>query len=87
MLGRCAAVSIGSVEEPSRVISCYSPTSRTMSDLFGSYNIDAMNETDVREIIVRPLLHHLGFKQGTAANIETEKTLRYSRAFLGRKRS
>ena len=56
-----------------------------MSSLFGEYNIEAMNETDVREIIVRPLLHALGYRQGTGANILTEKTLRYSRAFLGRK--
>lgn len=45
----------------------------------------SMNETDVREIIVRPLLHRLGFKHGTQAHIRTEVTLRYDRAFLGRK--
>ena len=46
---------------------------------------DSMNETDVREIIVRPLLGRLGYKHGTQANIRTEVTLRYDRAFLGRK--
>jgi len=55
-------------------------------ELFGPYNLDAMNETDVREIIVRPLLGLLGYRQGTPANIETEKQLRYSRAVLGRKK-
>lgn len=48
-------------------------------------NFDVMNETDVRETIVRPLIERLGYRQGTAANIITEKTLRYERAFLGRK--
>lgn len=57
-----------------------------MTDLFDRYNIDVMNETDVREVIVRPLLHALGYRQGTEANILTEKTLRYSKIFLGRKK-
>ncbi len=48
-------------------------------------DFDAMNETDVREIIVRPLLHRLGFAHGTQDNIRTEVKLRYDRAFLGRK--
>ena len=46
---------------------------------------DTMNETDVREAIVRPLLAMLGYAHGTKANIRTEVTLRYERAFLGRK--
>jgi hypothetical protein len=48
-------------------------------------NFDAMNETDVREIVVRPLIERLGYLHGTDATILTEKTLRYDRAFLGRK--
>lgn len=44
-----------------------------------------MNETDVREIVVRPLLARLGYEHGTTANIRTEQTFRYERAFLGRK--
>jgi hypothetical protein len=48
-------------------------------------NFDDMNETDVREIIVRPLLHRLGYQHGSEANIRTETTLRYDKAFLGRK--
>jgi hypothetical protein len=48
-------------------------------------DFDNMNETDVREIIVRPLLTRLGFAHGTQANIRTEVTLRYDKAFLGRK--
>lgn len=46
---------------------------------------ETMNEADVREIIVRPLLHRLGYAHGTEANIRTEVTLKYSHAFLGRK--
>lgn len=46
---------------------------------------DQMNETDVRESLVRPFLERLGYKHGTDATIITEKTLRYERAFLGRK--
>lgn len=49
-------------------------------------DFDSMNETDVREIIVRPLLHRLGYAHGTQANIRTEVPLRYDRAFLGRKK-
>jgi len=45
-----------------------------------------MNETDVREIIVRPLLHRLGYLHGSENHIRTEYPLRYSRQFLGRKK-
>ena len=48
-------------------------------------DFDTMNETDVREVIVRPLLGRLGFRHGTQANIRTEVSLKYDRAFLGRK--
>jgi predicted type IV restriction endonuclease len=48
-------------------------------------NMDGMNETDVREVIVRPFLEQLGYRYGTEAHIRTEYPLRYSRAFLGRK--
>lgn len=44
-----------------------------------------MNETDVREAIVRPLLVRLGYGFGKFANIRTEVPLRYNQAFLGRK--
>ncbi|WP_158285931.1 MULTISPECIES: type I restriction enzyme HsdR N-terminal domain-containing protein [unclassified Caulobacter] len=44
-----------------------------------------MNETDVREVIVRPLLQRLGYAHGTEAAIRTEQTFRYGKAFLGRK--
>jgi hypothetical protein len=46
---------------------------------------DHMNETDVREKLVRPFLVRLGYEHGTEANIRTEQTFRYEKAFLGRK--
>ena len=48
-------------------------------------DFESMNETDVREVIVRPLLSRFGYSHGTQANIRTEVPLRYERAFLGRK--
>lgn len=48
-------------------------------------HFDTMNETDVREIIVRPLIERLGYRHGTLANVRTEVSLRYAKAFLGRK--
>jgi len=48
-------------------------------------DFSTMNETDVREIIIRPLLARLGYAHGTQANIRTEVPLKYDRAFLGRK--
>lgn len=48
-------------------------------------DFDTMNETDVREIIIRPLLARLGYAHGTQANVRTEVSLKYDRAFLGRK--
>ena len=50
-----------------------------------AHSFNTMNETDVRETIVRPLIERLGYLHGTDANIITEKTLRYEKAFLGRK--
>ncbi|WP_398468011.1 type I restriction enzyme HsdR N-terminal domain-containing protein [Tardiphaga sp.] len=53
--------------------------------VFETTNLASMNETDVREAIVRPLLNALGYRHGSQANIRTECALRYDRAFLGRK--
>lgn len=51
-----------------------------------SPDFHSMNETDVREIVVRPLLERLGYRHGTEATIRTEVPLRYNNAFLGRKK-
>jgi hypothetical protein len=37
-------------------------------------DFDSMNETDVREIVVRPLIERLGYRHGTEASIDTEKS-------------
>lgn len=44
-----------------------------------------MNEADVREEIVRPLLTRLGYRHGADAYVKSEFSLSYSQAFLGRK--
>lgn len=45
-----------------------------------------MTEMDVREEIVRPFLHALGYKRGTANDIRTEVKLTYERRVLGRRK-
>src|SRR5687768_3447727 len=52
---------------------------------FASINVEGMNETDVRETIVRPFIHALGYAYGTPNHIRTEYPLRYGKTFLGRK--
>jgi len=49
-------------------------------------NVDRMNETDVRENIIAPLLKELGYKHSSSNDIITEQTLRYPKQFLGRKK-
>jgi hypothetical protein len=48
--------------------------------------LSRMNETDVREIIVRPLIQRLGYSPGTDNNVRTEVPLRYSARVLGHKK-
>jgi hypothetical protein len=48
-------------------------------------SIEGFNEMDVREEIITPLLHHLGYQPRSAANIIREQSLRYPRKVLGRK--
>lgn len=52
---------------------------------FSPINFSVLNETDVREEIIAPLLRLLGYKSGTKNNIIREQSLRYPRAYLGRK--
>jgi hypothetical protein len=49
------------------------------------HDFTTMNEQDVREEIVRPLLTRLGYSHGADAYVQTEVPLTYSKAFLGRK--
>jgi len=54
---------------------------------FEPIDFQQMNEADVREEILAPLLRRLGYRSGTMNNIIREQSLslRYPRAFLGRK--
>lgn len=47
---------------------------------------DQLNEADVREEVIAPLLARLGYRTGTENNIVREQSLRYPRSFLGRKK-
>lgn len=51
-----------------------------------SYNFDLMNETDVREEIIAPLLRTLGYRAGTVYNVIREQPLAYPRLQLGRRK-
>jgi hypothetical protein len=51
------------------------------------FDFSRMNEADVRAEIVDPMLRELGYQAGTEHNIAREQTLRYARAFLGRKKA
>lgn len=53
---------------------------------FPPYNFDSMNEADVREEVVAPLLRHLGYQSGTANNVIRGQYLSYRRMPLGRRK-
>lgn len=53
--------------------------------MFDSLDFEQLNETDVREEVIAPLLRRLGYRSGTQANIIREQSLRYPKQFLGRK--
>ncbi len=57
-----------------------------MTDSLSNPSRYKASEADVREEIVRPLLHSLGYKRGTENEIRTEVTLRYPKVFLGHKK-
>lgn len=46
-----------------------------------------LNETDIREEIIAPLIRRLGYRSGTNNNVVREQSLRYPRLFIGRKNS
>ena len=54
---------------------------------FHSLSFDNMNESDVREEFLSPLLDILGYRVGAEGNVLREHTLslRYPRLYLGRK--
>lgn len=55
-------------------------------DILG-LNFEGMNETDVREEFVSPLLRQLGYRSGSPHHIVRELSLRYPRESLGRKKA
>jgi hypothetical protein len=50
------------------------------------HSVDGFGEADVREEIITPLLHRLGYKAGSRANIIREQPLRYPKEYLGHKK-
>jgi hypothetical protein len=54
--------------------------------IFGEMKFNQMNETDVREDIISPLLHKLGYRKGTEFDIIRAISLRYPKKILGRKK-
>ena len=57
-----------------------------MGRQFPDFDFSKMNEADVREEIIAPLLRALGYRSGTENNIARENLLRYARAYIGRKK-
>ena len=53
---------------------------------FPQYNFNSLNETDIREEIIAPLLRHLGYRSGTENNVIREQSLSYPKSSLGRKK-
>ncbi len=52
---------------------------------FPALPFDRMNEADVREEVISPLIRSLGYRTGTENNVVREQGLRYPRQYLGRK--
>jgi hypothetical protein len=55
--------------------------------MFTELKFERMNEADIREEIIAPMLSRLGYRSGTENNVIREQLLRYPRQFLGRKDS
>ncbi|PZU87174.1 MAG: type I restriction endonuclease subunit R [Shinella sp.] len=54
--------------------------------IFPSHDIESMNEDDVAGELIRPLCRALGYSQGNPdANLRSQISLQYDRAFLGHK--
>lgn len=53
--------------------------------LFKPLVFDKLNEADIREEIISPLLHYLNYRAGTQYNIIREQSLRYPRISIGNK--
>jgi hypothetical protein len=53
--------------------------------MFDPLNFDDLNEADVREEVLAPLISFLGYRSGTQHNVIREQSLRYPKISLGRK--
>lgn len=53
--------------------------------MFPALPFERLNEADVREEVIAPMLRQLGYRSGTANDVIREQSLRYPRVFLGRK--
>lgn len=53
--------------------------------MFEFINFQNLNETDIREEILAPLIRRLGYRSGSENNVIREQSLRYPRVFIGRK--
>ncbi len=56
-----------------------------MQKLFEPIEFSRLNEADVREEILAPLIRALGYRTGSVHNVIREQSLRYNRLFLGRR--
>ena len=54
---------------------------------FPQYAFESLNETDIREEIIAPLLRYLGYRSGTINNVIREQALSYPKSFLGHKKN
>ena len=52
---------------------------------FEPLNFSHLNEADIREEVIAPLLKYLGYRSCTSNNIIREQSLKYPKIFLGRK--
>jgi hypothetical protein len=53
--------------------------------MFEVLRFEKLNETDVREEVIAPLVRRLGYRSGTDCDVIREQSLRYPKLFLGRK--
>jgi hypothetical protein len=54
--------------------------------LFAPLPFDRLNETDIREEVIAPLLRQLGYRAGSENNVIREQSLRYPKISLGLKK-
>lgn len=54
---------------------------------FPEFDFDRLNEADIREEVLAPLLRILGYRSGTRADIIREQPLRYPRISMGRRKN